>query len=57
MGGLRRNFPDMIRRRQAEVVNGKKVRRRNKHKDAFDPELHIKNSPKKVLNKNGKREM
>lgn len=55
MGQERRKFHDIIRRQAAAVVNGKKVRRRHKHKQTFDPEIHIKNSPKKERNDNGKR--
>ena len=57
IGAERRKFTLMVRRQKASVVNGKKIRRRHKHKQTFDPELHLKNSPKKERNNNGKRAM
>ena len=57
MGNIRSNFKKIKRRQAAQVVDGRKVRRRNKHKAKFDPEIHLRHSPKKERNFNGKREM
>ena len=58
LGEIRKTFP-AIQRRQAATIgeDGRKIRRRNKHQARFNPDVHIKNSPKKVVNNNGKREM
>ena len=57
MGQQRRKIHDIIRRQKAVVVDGVKVRRRNKHSEKFNPDIHIRNSPKKIPNNNGKRQM
>ena len=57
MGQQRRKIHDLVRRQKAVIVNGVKVRRRNKHNEKFNPDIHIRNSPKKIPNNNGKRQM
>ena len=57
MSGLRSQFPNIKRRQDAEYIDGRKVRRRDKHKAKYDPEKHLQLSPKKERNRNGKREL
>ena len=57
LSGLRAQFPAIKRRQDAEMVDGRKIRRRDKHKAAFNPDIHVKGSPKKEKNRNGKRDL